>query len=234
MYDPLIPNACADLLCKSELQLIFALMITTLLLDLGGVVMDIERERAVAALNRLGMTEADGLLDPYTQKGPFLQLEAGLVSPDEFRQEIRRYLPAGAQVSDDAIDDAFTEFLIGIPVRRLHALEELGRHFRICMLSNTNPIMWNRVILKEFGKDGYGIGHYFDGVVTSFEAKCVKPDPRIFAFAASKLGLDPAETLFIDDSEKNVEAAITCGYQGLWLQPGIDFADLKRVFNNNC
>ena len=51
--------------------------IRNLLFDLGGVIMDIERERCVEALTRLGMQGADEMLGLYVQSGPFLKLEEG-------------------------------------------------------------------------------------------------------------------------------------------------------------
>jgi FMN phosphatase YigB (HAD superfamily) len=38
-----------------------------------------------------------------------------------------------------------------------------------------------------------------------------KPEPEIFRHAAHKLGLDPAECVFVDDMEPNVAAARACG-----------------------
>ena len=54
--------------------------IRNLLFDLGGVIMDIERERCVEALTRLGMEGADEMLGLYVQSGPCLKLEEGLIS----------------------------------------------------------------------------------------------------------------------------------------------------------
>lgn len=50
------------------------------------------------------------------------------------------------------------------------------------------------------------------GVVTSGELKIIKPDPRIYAHACERFGLIPAETLFIDDSAHNIEAARNLGF----------------------
>lgn len=73
-----------------------------------------------------------------------------------------------------------------------------------------------------------------DGVFSS-RVKLIKPDPSIFHAAAERLALDPAQTLFIDDSPRNVAAARSLGWQALrfhdparleaelaaggWLQP---------------
>ncbi|MEM8792996.1 MAG: HAD family phosphatase [Pseudomonadota bacterium] len=51
----------------------------------------------------------------------------------------------------------------------------------------------------------------FRDVVVSGEVGMVKPDPRIFELLLSRNGLDPAQCLFIDDSEKNVEGARAVG-----------------------
>ena len=113
----------------------------TLLFDLGGVIMDIRRDNAVEALRALGMADADDFLGEYGQKGPFLTLEKGEITPGEFRDELRPMLRPG--VSDAEIDAAFNRFLTGIPLERLRALERLHATHSIYMLSNTNPIMWH-------------------------------------------------------------------------------------------
>ena len=48
---------------------------------------------------------------------------------------------------------------------------------------------------------------WFDGIVISGEEKVAKPDPVIFRHLLDRYGLDPATTVFIDDSEANVRAA---------------------------
>ncbi|MDE7154607.1 MAG: HAD family phosphatase [Muribaculaceae bacterium] len=200
-------------------------MIKNLLFDLGGVIMDIRRENAVDALRNLGLAEADQLLGLYEQKGSFMLLEEGRITPQEFREEIRRQIPH--PVTDSQIDEAFIKFLIGIPVHRLRQLEQLAaKGYGIYLLSNTNPIMWNSKIKEEFTKDGKEINHYFRGMVTSFEAKMMKPDPAIFRYASTTLGIEPAETLFLDDSQKNLDAAASVGYQTALVPPGTEFIDL--------
>lgn len=202
-------------------------MIKNLLFDLGGVIMDIRRENAVKALERIGMTDANDFLGEYSQKGPFLLLEEGSISPQEFRNEIRRYI--STDVTDEAIDAAFCEFLIGIPLHRLVALRELRKRYGIYMLSNTNPIMWDSRIAEEFRHEGLEMADYFDGIVTSFEAKSIKPDSKIFEYAIEKCQLVPEETIFLDDSQKNLNAAAMLGFNTLLVTPGAEFTDLLTI-----
>lgn len=184
--------------------------IKNLLFDLGGVIMQIDRKRCEAAFRSLGFEDVGDYLGDYGQKGAFAALEAGEITAGEFRAAIRRHI--AHEVSDREIDAAFEAFLIGIPLERLHELEELRKHYNIYLLSNTNPIMWNGFIAESFREDGKDIGRYFDGMVTSFEARCMKPSPKIFSYCSEKLGIEPGETLFFDDSEANCEAARRCGF----------------------
>ena len=207
-------------------------MIKNLLFDLGGVIMDINRLNAVDSLKKIGIDNADRLLGEYAQKGPFLKLEEGSISPAEFRDELKKDL--NVKISDSDIDNAFCDFLTGIPVNRLKALEVLKKEgFNIYMLSNTNPIMWYSRIADEFTKDGHELNHYFNGTVTSFEAKVCKPDAAIFDFAVKKLGINPYETLFLDDSQKNVEAARKLGFNAEVINPGEEFTDVIKQFIQN-
>lgn len=196
-------------------------MIKNLLFDLGGVILDIDRLKAVEALRQAGMRSPEDFLGDFGQKGPFLALERGEITPDEFHAELRPYFDR--EVDDDTIDTAFCEFLRGIPDQRLRALHQLRRRFRTYLLSNTNAIMWDRYILPEFTKLGHDINYYFDGLITSFEVKAYKPDPAIFKAAAELLGIEPEETLFFDDSQANVEAARRLGFHAAYVTPDNDF-----------
>lgn len=199
-------------------------MIKNLLFDLGGVIIDIKRERCVEAFEKLGLENADSFFGLYAQTGIFMAIEEGSISTEQFHAALRELLPSGT--TDYQIDTAFQKFIIGIPLHRLQALRDLRRRgFGIYLLSNTNPIMWRGVIAGEFGKEGLRREDYFDGMVTSFEAKAAKPDHRIFEYTAAELDIDPAETLFFDDSVTNVEAARACGFQAVHVAPGTEFTD---------
>ena len=194
-----------------------------LLFDLGGVIMDIRRENCVKALTDLGMEGADEMLGLYCQSGPFLLLEEGKMSAEAFRKEIRSRCTTNP--SDDEIDTAFNAFLRGIPTARLRALQELRKHYRIYMLSDTNPIMFDSKIRAEFQKDGYQREDYFDGICVSYEEKCAKPEAQIFANLIKKFDIEPKETVFFDDSQKNLDAAAAFGFQTYLVAPGTEFIE---------
>ncbi|MDE6487625.1 MAG: HAD family phosphatase [Muribaculaceae bacterium] len=198
--------------------------IKNLLFDLGGVIMNIDRLRCVRSFERLGFADAGRYLGDYGQKGPFEALEAGAVTPAEFHAQLREIM--GLQVSDDQIDRAFNSFLTGIPVERLRRLKELRKRYGIYLLSNTNAVMWDTRIASAFRVDGGERADYFDGIVTSFEAKALKPAPEVFDYACRTLGIRPEETIFLDDSAANVEGARAVGFGGLVVPPGREFYDV--------
>lgn len=196
-------------------------MIKNLLFDLGGVLMDLRRERCVAAFEALGLPDADGYFGLYAQSGIFMALESGEMSARQFRDAVRSALARPAE--DEEIDAALNQFLIAIPPHRLRMLARLrAEGYRVYMLSNTNPIMWHSKIADEFRKDGYEMSHYFDAEVTSFAAGCAKPDPEIFRYTARELSIRPQETMFFDDSERNLQEAARHGFHTCLVPEGED------------
>ena len=193
-------------------------MIKNIIFDLGGVVIDLQRQKAIDALANLGLEEAASLLGEYAQKGPFLMLETGEITSSEIFDILLPQCKEGTKCSD--IRDAFEEFLRDLPVERLKMLESLRKKgYKLYVLSNTNPIMFHHWIDEAFRKDGKSINDYFDGVVVSFQEKTCKPDPQIFRNVVERFGLKPEETLMLDDSEANVKAAESIGLKAKRITP---------------
>jgi len=53
------------------------------------------------------------------------------------------------------------------------------------------------------------------GVTVSGDIALIKPDKAIYDRHTADFGLDPASTVFIDDSQKNVEGARAAGWQAI-------------------
>lgn len=192
--------------------------IDNIIFDLGGVVIDLDRDLSVARLQELGLHNAGELLDPYVQRGPFLELETGKATAAEFFDKIRSEIFASTSrtVSDLQIQEAFCGFLVGLPVERLAALRRLRRAgYGVYAISNTNPVMFHSWIERHFRAEGLSFYDYFDGVVTSFEEGCCKPDAAIFEAMIRRYSLQPDRTLMLDDAPANVEAAARAGLRAL-------------------
>lgn len=192
--------------------------IKNIIFDLGGVIIDLQRLMAVKALESLGLKDASDLLGEYEQKGPFLMLETGEISSAELYDLLLPHCKPDTSCS--AIRDAFEEFLRSLPIERLKMLEKLrAKGYKLYVLSNTNPIMYNHWIDNAFRKDGKSVNDYFDGVVTSFQERMCKPNPDLFRKVVERYNLNPKETLMLDDSEANVKAARSVGLNGVRITP---------------
>jgi putative hydrolase of the HAD superfamily len=52
---------------------------------------------------------------------------------------------------------------------------------------------------------------HFDVVVISFDVGCAKPDAQIYQITLDRLGVAPADALFVDDRAENIEGARRLG-----------------------
>lgn len=68
------------------------------------------------------------------------------------------------------------------------------------------------------------------GVTISGDIGLIKPDKAIYDHHVATLGVEPAATLFIDDSAKNVAGAQAAGWQSVqFINPETLRADLNRL-----
>lgn len=192
--------------------------IKNIIFDLGGVVIDLDRSEAIKGLENLGIKDASSLLGEYAQKGPFLLLETGEVTGSELMDMLLPMCKSETRCTD--IRDAFEQFLRKLPVERLkqiRALREKG--YKVFVLSNTNPLMYNHWIDNAFRAEGKTINDYFDGIVVSYQERTCKPDPVIFKNLLGRYGLEAGDTLMLDDSEANCKSAESLGMKSIRIEP---------------
>lgn len=196
----------------------------TIIFDLGGVIIDLDKSRCIEEFKKLGYENVADMLGNYKQSGEFLALEEGKITASEWRDIIREKI--GNEHSDMEIDDAFNAFLVAIPQAKLQMLSELKKHYRIAMLSNTNEVMFEGRIPEMFLEvEGKHMEEYFDDIYVSYRLKMTKPSAEIFEAVAADLGIRPEETLFIDDSAANIAAAAQLGFNTMLVEPYTDFYD---------
>jgi FMN phosphatase YigB (HAD superfamily) len=95
----------------------------------------------------------------------------------------------------------------------LEGLRVLG--LKLGIITNV-PSDWDQARVVELIKQAGIIGCFEKkGIITSTEAKASKPDPKIFEFAAGKLGVPMNGCLFIGEAENEVAGAIAAGMCGI-------------------
>lgn len=92
-------------------------MIKNIVFDFGGVIVDIDRDKAVQAFIKLGLTDADSRLDKYHQTGIFQELEEGKLSADEFRKQLGDL--CGRELTMEETKQAWLGFFNEVDLRKL-------------------------------------------------------------------------------------------------------------------
>jgi glucose-1-phosphatase len=191
--------------------------IKNIIFDLGGVLLNIDPKRTIDAFTQLGMKKLIGDKGLSYDHEIFYLMEQGKINPEEFRNGVRQLLTE--EVTDQQIDDAWTAMLIDFPEIRVRLLQNLKNHFGIYLFSNTNAIHVAKY-QSDFRKlHQIEVSSLFDKDFYSNEIGFRKPNHESFEEVIRLSEVNPSETLFIDDSLPNVEAAIACGLKGYWLNP---------------
>ena len=199
-------------------------MIKNIVCDFGGVIADIDREQAVQAFIRLGVKDADRILDKYHQTGIFQELEEGTLTEEAYRNELGKLCER--TLSWEEVQQAWLGFFTGIDVRKLHYLETLRREgYKLYVLSNTNPYVMGWACSERFSSEGKPLTAYFEKLYLSYQIGCTKPDRRIFEFMLTDSKMQPEETLFVDDGASNIAAGRELGMYTFQPENGSDWRD---------
>ena len=180
-----------------------------LIFDFGGVLWDM-RWDASAELEREHELRERALPETLYTGDVWRQLAVGVGDRDEWLSSAHAELEAVAGRPLPALHQQWRERQHLI-VQNIELIRRLRGRYRMSVLSNADLSLAQRL------RDA-GIRELFDDVVVSAEVGVAKPEPRIYALAAERLGLPPAECVFIDDAERNVDAARASGMQAVYFR----------------
>lgn len=199
---------------------------------MGGVIFRQDSEEAFRRFREAGL-DPEKYMGAFGQKEFFLDVENGKIDADTFCRKMAE-ASGREHVSWEEAQHCWLGFLKDVPVERLHYLLELKKHYHVCLLSNTNPFMMSFTRSSKFSSDGKPISFYFDTLFCSYEMKAYKPDSEIFIKALDTDKMIADETLFLDDSMKNIVAAQRLGIQTLYVKTNEDWRDwLTLVLQQN-
>lgn len=191
--------------------------VQNIIFDLGGVLLNIDPQRSIEAFKGLGLTDVIKPGGWGYKHEVFLKMEEGLLTDEEFRDGVRKLLPQ--HVTDHDIDTAWCAMLIDFPSDRVTLLQELRSTYRLYLFSNTNNIhlqYFHNLFQQKFG---YPITELFEKDFYSHVIQKRKPSLESFQIVLNEAGLNPCETLFIDDSKDNVEGAQKVGMHAVHMSP---------------
>jgi glucose-1-phosphatase len=199
--------------------------ISNIILDFGGVIYQIDHDKQIDAFKALGVSDFEALYSQAIQSPLFEQFECGMISPDKLLEEVTGLLGQN-MVSKQQVYDAWNSILVGFSDKTVKLLEDLRTRYNLYLLSNTNSIHYD-LFINDFAKRyAYDFNSLFVKPYWSFKVRLRKPEEAIYKFVLTDSNLNPAETLFIDDSPQNIKGSIKAGLPALLLGQGINLNNL--------
>lgn len=186
------------------------ILIKNLIFDFGGVIYDIDFESARRSFNEIGINNFEEIYSQAVQSKIFELFECDLISVEDFRNKIQ--LLSNKNLSARDLDIAWNSLLVGFKPDIISLLEKVRDRYQIFLFSNTNRIHYDQFI-NEFKE----LTHYksFDELFIksffSFNMKLRKPDKKAYEHLIKATNINASETLFIDDSIQNIQAAQKVG-----------------------
>jgi epoxide hydrolase-like predicted phosphatase len=99
-------------------------------------------------------------------------------------------------------------------------VRNLRPHYKTGILSNAWPEM------RDLNERRFGLVDVVDEVVYSFQSGVLKPDPASYRTILDRLGVQPAEAIFVDDAERNIRGAQALGMRT------VRFGDTQQVLHD--
>lgn len=163
-------------------------------------------------------------LDDFEQKRPYFSGLANRLDKDEL--EITEFETLVAQELAISADELWPTVSSRIIINQelLTLMEMLKASYKIGLLSNFTHHWLEDLIEKK------KLTSYFDVQFISSRYKLIKPEKKAYEKALSLLGVQPKETIFIDNLQRNVDAANEIGITGLLFTDNKTLKkDLRRL-----
>jgi len=184
--------------------------IKNIIFDLGGVILDIDENIVYKELGKMGINISE-LAQSKEFRDILSKFSLGIYTAPTFRKKVKTVLGL-EKMTDQKFDALWNAMLLDIPRERIEAIEQVKKHYKIFLMSNTNEIHYDLYVRDLQLRFGYNeFDELFNKSYFSFAEHLEKPDPHFFELILDHEHLLPEETLFIDDTAKNIDAAKALG-----------------------
>ncbi len=184
--------------------------IKNIIFDLGGVVLDIDENIVYKELEKMGISTSE-LAHSKEFMDIMSKFDTGIYTAPTFRKKTKAIL-GQEKMTDQKFDSIWNSMLLDIPRERIAALEQIRKHYKIFLMSNSNEIHYDLYVRDLQLRFGYNeFDELFNKSYFSFAEHLEKPDPRFFELILDHEHLLPEETLFIDDTAENIKVAKSLG-----------------------
>lgn len=202
-------------------------MIKNIIFDLGGVFIEIHYQKTAQAFTDLGIENFNDFFKQDYCNDLFEKLEIGAITPNDFYNEFRALTKTS--LSNQEIETAWNAMLGNFWQDRLNWLEGISKQYNIYLFSNTNTIHYQAFMQQYHAENTIRkpLNDYFIKAYYSQNIGLRKPTIESFKFIIDEQLLNPAETLFIDDTLKNIDGAKLAGLQTLHLTADKNLVEIK-------
>jgi HAD superfamily hydrolase (TIGR01509 family) len=203
--------------------------VKNIIFDLGGVLINLNYQLTRKAFEDLGVEDFDAFYTQHKVNPLFENLEVGAIEPEAFYEALRE--ATGLTLSNDQLETAWNAMLLDFPIERLLWLDQIKNKYNIYLFSNTNAIHY-KAFTSIYAQTAPLIGlntdfnHFFKTAYYSHTLGQRKPELAAFEAVIQDAKLDPAQTLFIDDTISNIEGAQKAGLRTIFLSGGLNVQDV--------
>ena len=183
--------------------------ITAILWDFSGVLLVPKKDLGHAYIaHMLGLSTQT--LIRYFDGEMNSQVDLGEITSEDFYRTLFKEQDLD-QTTFSCFYDLYEQaFELNAPI--LSMIRSLRKNFKIGLLSNYSDRL--RPLLEEH----FRIADLFDDIVISCEVQLLKPDARIYHTALERLGIQPQESIFVDDRIENITSARQVGIHAVHYQ----------------
>ena len=184
--------------------------IRAIIFDIGRVLVRIDVGRALSGLAEKVALTPEELWLALEKHPSWIDWQEGRITPRDF------YLSVTKRFAITPTFEQFTEIWNRVlhpePILNDAFLAPLAKKYRLCLLSNTDPI---HVAYMEANCD---FMRFFPNRIFSCAVGVSKPNPLIYRAALQACKVEAAEAVYIDDIPAYAEAARRLGLAGIVFQ----------------
>jgi len=183
-------------------------MIKTVIFDIGNVLVDFCWRKMYEGFGLEGQ-ELERFADATVRHQAWVDLDQGIITTEEAKEAYAKEVPeyrAFIERIYQEMDKMLVQFEYSIPW--IKELKERG--YRIYILSN-----WSKPAYDACQNTALSFLPLVDGVVFSYKEFVIKPDKKIYEIICDRYDINPAEAVFLDDSEANIMSAREFGLHAI-------------------
>jgi len=180
-------------------------MVKNVVFDLGNVLLDFNSDEIIADYVKDEKLHQQISENIFNSK-EWILLDRGEITAKEATNRFIKRMPDKEKLVREIMDN-WKHYLTPIQAN-VEVLNNIAQKpINLYVLSNFHKEAFEEVYEK------YDFFNHFDGMIISYREKTVKPERKIYEKLINRYNLKPDTTLFIDDSERNIEAAKKLGFK---------------------